>query len=615
MKKKLMMLVSVSMLAMLLAACGSAEDVATPTPTVAPTAEATFTPSPEPTATSTPTPTPTPEPTATPVPRVEGSYVKGVLTDTGFESEWMNLRFTLQTGMSMQTQEEMDAAMSQGFEALYGETINYAEINNVMEMRAYYMSGANVSIQVERLPVPYSNMSEEDYLTISVDNLRELEVVQELVTDDTTYTVEIGGEQYTGLGIAVDYGTGIYYQELMVRKIENRIITVALTYKESTAEDAERLMNSFGAYDSEPIVLPTPTPIPETYEIGVLTENSFESEWLNLRFTATEEVNMATREDIENLLPLGALAMYGGLTDEELEEVTKTLVMEMLAEHKDGSNVLVQTEALPAGYEFISANDYALSMMYNLQNAVNLTYTVDEELYTIELGGETYIGFSSMVEAGTVVVSHQEYLLRKKENRMISIVISYGEDTMENAQYLISLFGSYDSEPTVEPKETSAPSEEVFDAGVVTEAGYENEWLNLRITLPEGVTLLDESKATAIELQLTWEYGVPIVQIMVDESGEEETAESHIGQMKEVLTALGSMQGMTYIFDEDLYSLEIAGQEYVDLFMQAETEDGFIVYQDYCVRIQDGYTVVIVFSYADGFDEELQDALSAFSTY
>lgn len=127
MKKKLMMLVSVSLFMMLLVACGGEKGGEIPTPTVEPTATSTPTPTPEPTATSTPTPTPeptatstptpTPEPTATstptPAPEEQDTYAKGTITETGFESEWLNLRFTLQEDMYMRTQAELDALMQQ----------------------------------------------------------------------------------------------------------------------------------------------------------------------------------------------------------------------------------------------------------------------------------------------------------------------------------------------------------------------------------------------------------------------------------------------------------------------------------------------------------------------
>ncbi len=436
MKKKLMMLAGTLMLAMLLAACGSEEAPAEPTPTAVPTATiaptATATPTPEPTATSTPTPEPTATSTPTPVPAQAGTYEKGIITADGYESKWMDLRFTTQPEMHMMTQEELDAAMKQSMGMVYGEdaeaVLDYTNLTTVSEMLAQSADGANVVVQVERLPVLYAAMTEEEYISLALSNLANSAAQPDIITGENYYEAELGGATYLGLSTGEDYHTGvIVYQEFLVRKMGERMISVVVSYADDSVEGAQRLLQCFGAYDSEPIVLP---------------------------------------------------------------EVTAA--------------------------------------------------------------------------------------------------------------------------PTIAPTVTGGE----FEPGVVTEAGYENKWLNLRIALPEGVTLTEENEPDAITLEMAWDFGVPVVQVMAEMTAEgEETPEAHIEAMKDVFVQLGQDQGMTYTFGEELYLVEIGGQEYLDLFMQVSTSDGVIVYQDYCVRVQDDYTVVLVFTYADGFDAELEAALNMFQTY
>ena len=67
--------------------------------------------------------------------------------------------------------------------------------------------------------------------------------------------------------------------------------------------------------------------------------------------------------------------------------------------------------------------------------------------------------------------------------------------------------------------------------------------------------------------------------------------------------------------DETLYLIEIGGQEYIDLAVAADYGNGSLVYQDYCARKQGDRMVVIVFSYVDGSEAYLNDALNAFTTY
>ena len=180
MKKRLQMLLGVCAIAVLMTACGSVVEKADPTPTEKetsaqtkapeePMANATSTPEAEPTSVPTSQPTatstPTPQPTATSVPVKEESYEKGKITETGFESKWLNLRFTTPNGAFLLSQEELDQVMAQGAELLYGDEaqqqLDYAALTTVTEMMVQNADGSNVIVQVEKLPVLY--LATEDY--------------------------------------------------------------------------------------------------------------------------------------------------------------------------------------------------------------------------------------------------------------------------------------------------------------------------------------------------------------------------------------------------------------------------------------------------------------------
>lgn len=302
MKKRIIMLF-ISGMALLCAACGSTSDMELPTPTVVatPTEAATPTPTLEPTVTSTPTPTATPEPTATvaptptSIPRLEDTYVKGTITESGFESEWMNLRFTAQPGVIMRSQKELDEYMREDEGLADGAAINYSEITSVGEMVAYYMSGTNVIVSVERLPVLHTTTTDQEYLFILVENL---ETMGETEVGESFYTVDIGGEAYTGLSIARNVDRTVYIQEIFVRKQENRMIVIGVTYKESNIEEAENLLQAFSVLDSvkiisstpmatvtpEPTVTPTEAPVASTEEFSteIINGNVYENAWAGI---------------------------------------------------------------------------------------------------------------------------------------------------------------------------------------------------------------------------------------------------------------------------------------------------------------------------------------------
>lgn len=628
MKKKFVTLAVTCVMAMMLTACGSADNGAVPTPTTAekptevpaatatPIAEPTSTPTPEPTATS----TPTPEPTATPVPEVTDTYVKGTVTENGFESEWLNLRFTTQNDVTMLTQDELDAVMEQSMNLVHGENaeaiLDYTSITTVTEMMAKYTNGANVVIQVEKLPRAYSDLTEEEYLSIVINNLRNSAASPEVDTDETFYTVEIGGETYVGISAASDYGTGqLICQEFLIRKRENRMISIVATCTEYTMEYARNLLSCFGSYDSEPIILPEPTPIPDTYVMGTLTENSFASEWIDLRFTATENVDMLTREEMAGLSEAGAGLMFGEDAESRVEAAKQTLVFEMMAKHKEGSNTLVQVEILPEGYEEMMEEAYLALLMIDLDNAANIEYVYDDTLYAVEIGGETYIGFSAAGDYGTGEYLYQEYMVRKKEGRMITVILTYEKDTIANAQYLFSLYSSYDSVPVVEPTETPEPTEapavEPADskAGIITDTGYENAWAGFRYILPEGARIVPEEMYDGTILYVEWsEYGIPVVQIVKEELEEPMTEEEFFGELVANFDS-------TYIYDGTLYTVELGGQEFIYMAVAVNRGDDVYIYQDFCVQAREECIIAVVFTYMDGFETEINAMINGFSPY
>ena len=439
MKKKFVVLVAACLAMMMLVACGSAggKEVPTPTATEAPTSTptpeptATSTPTPEPTSTPTPEPTatspPTPEPTATPVPEVTDSYVKGQFIDTGFESEWMNLKFTTQSDVTMVSQAELDVLMMQGANMLYGDNaeirLDYAKLTTVTEMMAKHVGGANVIVQVELLPALYSSMTEEEYANVIMENMRNSAAGFDVATDGEFYQVEIGGENYTGISTAIDYGNGLY--------------------------------------------------------IG------------------------------------------------------------------------------------------------------------------------------------------QEYIVRRKENRMISIVVSYTEESMENAKDLLRVFGAYGSEPiyleTKEPEvePTTAPAEGTtgFSTGVITDTGYENEWMGLRFVTPEGATIVPEESVDGIYMHAEWsEYGIPVVQVMAEELGISLTEEEFFAELKTTFDG-------SYLYDDEYYTADLAGQEFTCMKTAVDIGNGMYAYQEFCLREKDGYMIAIIFTYTDGFETEMTALFDAFRAY
>ncbi len=171
--------------------------------------------------------------------------------------------------------------------------------------------------------------------------------------------------------------------------------------------------------------------------------------------------------------------------------------------------------------------------------------------------------------------------------------------------------------PTPEPTATPTPERgTVFRAGQLTAEGYENEWLDIRINMSKGTDLVNESTDSVICLEYKMEpYGFPIVQFVVEKTYGKETARSHIESVQNNLPKPEELDGLVYSLGDEPKWEEIGGQDYLKLFTEITADDDIVIYQDYCVRIQDGYSVVLIFTYVDGFEKELQEAKDSFSTF
>ena len=369
----------------------------------------------------------------------------------------------------------------------------------------------------------------------------------------------------------------------------------------------------------KPTKTPKPTATPEPvaqggYKKGIVSKNSFESEWMNLRFTLPSGAKMLSQEELDVLMKKGVGLLYGDNADVVLDYTSLTVVTEMMAQYPDGANVLIQVEKLSSIYKDLTAEDYLSISVANLQNSEANVETTVIDSYTLEWCGEVYEIMEMQSNYGTGQYIYQEYLARKKDNCMISIILTYTEASNDNAGILAQMFSAYDEEPAVEPEYPDL-SDGVFDGGVWNGRTYENPWLGFKFTVPTGVEIYDDEAEGVISIEAEWADGLPIVQMLTEEKDDSNmTVEEYLYNVAAMLTEMKSDEGFTYTVDEELYLIEIAGQEYIDLSTVVDVY-GTPLYQEYCVREQDGYFFCIIFTFAEDDSAELEEALSAFTPY
>lgn len=178
-------------------------------------------------------------------------YTRGTNTDTGWESEFWELRFTAPEGLYMLNDEGLNTAMGLGKELLsknYTELqAEYAEMVSLYEMMCMSPGGeTNVVVTVEKLMM--KNMSSADYMKAAMTQLEALkEPVYTILENDGNET-EIGGENFCTAKVKGESGGASLYQDYYVRVKNNRAIIIIITYGDGDEEGAQTILNSFEAY-------------------------------------------------------------------------------------------------------------------------------------------------------------------------------------------------------------------------------------------------------------------------------------------------------------------------------------------------------------------------------
>lgn len=163
----------------------------------------------------------------------------------------------------------------------------------------------------------------------------------------------------------------------------------------------------------------------DSYTPGVRTDTNYTNPVLELCFTPTGNMVMASDEEIQSMMQAGTDVMYQDpdTSEKVLDYVQLTTIYEMVAvDVTNGSSVTLMAEKLP--FASIGMDQYIEALKAQIGQTTATAEFGDPE--TVTLAGAEYTGLTYTLEVNNTQAT-QTLLLKKVGSRMYALVFSYSD--------------------------------------------------------------------------------------------------------------------------------------------------------------------------------------------
>ena len=175
----------------------------------------------------------------------DSPYQKGTSTETGFESEWLNLKFTPPENIIMNSEEELQSVMKQGQDTLEeSSSLDFSDDDlsgTVYEMMASSISGfPNVSLVVEDASL--ENMTVDQYF-LAAQQMLDATGMGYTYSDVTD--IQIAGQDFRVMETSVAVNDYEILQKYCTRKQGGKFVSIILSYTTDTTAEADEILAAF----------------------------------------------------------------------------------------------------------------------------------------------------------------------------------------------------------------------------------------------------------------------------------------------------------------------------------------------------------------------------------
>lgn len=225
-----------------------------------------------------------------------------------------------------------------------------------------------------------------------------------------------------GIGALVGFIVGVVLSVMIAVVVPLAVLSSYDDYNSQTGEQIYSQQNQLDSSEAEDA--------DDTYAIGTRTDTTWESKWFELKYTLPDNMVMATDDEINNMMEIGADALYkDSATGQQLIDYSKiTVVYEMMALRSDSTgNVIVMAEKL--ALSGMTEQQYITALKQQLDQAqAEIIY---QDLKRCEVADSTFYELPyTMMTNGTTI--RQSMLVKKEDDRMAVIALTYANDTVRS---------------------------------------------------------------------------------------------------------------------------------------------------------------------------------------
>lgn len=174
-------------------------------------------------------------------------YARGINTDTGFSSEYLDLRFTAPYQYRMVGNDEIASMAQQGASFFqFDQDVDAEAAATYCEMMAVHSNGDPMLMVVVDRARFNSGSAEKALKDLQYQLNINLPGVYRY--KDEIVDVTVAGQQYKQCTVTAEKGHIVFVQDIMMRKQGSRLICIMLFYFESQEAEARDLLSCLKTY-------------------------------------------------------------------------------------------------------------------------------------------------------------------------------------------------------------------------------------------------------------------------------------------------------------------------------------------------------------------------------